>query len=114
MRIIFTHKLTRSIKQTIYAGCKIRELFSHVHIPVSLVLRTFFQNKMYTTFQLINSVFRGKKRFNVRYKYVVTNVDYLKPNFILKSILICCCTVQAKWCMTFFLLGSPKMKYVPE
>jgi len=84
-----------------------------MHIPMSLVLmRTFFENKTYTTFKLINSVFQDKKRFNVRYKSVVTNVGYLTPYFILKSILTCSCTVREKFC-TFFLV-TPKMKYVPE
>jgi len=59
------------------------ENYFHMCIYTSffLVLRTFFQNKMYTTFQLINSVFQDKKRFNARYKSVVTNFGYLEPNF---------------------------------
>jgi hypothetical protein len=56
-------------------------------------MRTSFHNKMYTTFKLINSVFRDKKHFNVRYKFVVGNVGYLTPSFILKNIdLLLYCT----------------------
>ena len=70
---VFPQRFTRSIWLTIYTGCKIRELFSHVTIPVSLVVMgTFLQNKTYTTFQLIHSVFWDETRFNVRYKFVIT------------------------------------------